>query len=155
MLFVCGCECCEKQNIAAQNLQPTLNSVIYYSRNVGCLFAGCLYNVGGWDDFFLCHEKRPPTNTFIFWLVCCCWCAVPSLLIQRHRERSHRNCWLPGLVIAQPPHVPPDSLLNVGRLGWYRHILVRYYLFQHALRTGDDPLCCIWSSFSFKNWTTV
>lgn len=153
MFFVCGCERCGKQNIAARNLQPTLNSVIYYSRNVCRLLVRC-----GWMRrifFFLHLEKRPPTNTFIFWSVRCCWCAVPFLLIQRYRERSHRHSWLPGLSVAQPPRVPPDSLLNVGRLGWYRRILVRYYLFQHALRPGDDLLCCVWSSVSFQNWTTV
>lgn len=151
-----NCSSCVAVNVARSRILPTLHSVIYYSRNVGYLFAGCLYNVGGCDEFsfFLRLEKRPPTNTFIFWSVRCCWCAVPFLLIQRYRERSHRNCWLPGLGVAQPPRVPPDSLLNVGRLGWYRRILVRYHLLQHALRTGNDPLCCIWSSFSFQNWTT-
>jgi hypothetical protein len=45
--------------------------------------------------FFLRLEKRSPTNTFIFWSVRCCWCAVPFLLIQRYREHSHRTVGSP------------------------------------------------------------
>jgi len=63
----CVCELYGKQSIGARNLQPTLDSVIYYSRIVCYLCAGCLYVVSEWDEYFAPWET--PSDQYLHFLV--------------------------------------------------------------------------------------